>query len=73
MSKHLTAFGATLRKRREALGHSQEEFARLAQVDRTYVSGCERGIRNPTILVLWRLANALGCHPAELIGGRSPK
>jgi transcriptional regulator with XRE-family HTH domain len=37
-----------------------------AGVDRTYVSRLERGIENPTIVILERLARALGAHIAEL-------
>jgi transcriptional regulator with XRE-family HTH domain len=39
---------------------SQEQLAERAGLDRTYVSGVERGRRNPTLDVLQRLANALG-------------
>jgi transcriptional regulator with XRE-family HTH domain len=48
-------------------GISQEDLAGLAEVDRTYVSGIERGKRNPTILVVAKLAKVLGTTPAELI------
>jgi transcriptional regulator with XRE-family HTH domain len=41
------------------LGISQEDFADRVGLDRTYVSGIERGIRNPTLLVLLRLAQVL--------------
>ena len=44
---------------RVALGLSQEDFAGRVGLDRTYVSGIERGLRNPTLLVLLRLAQAL--------------
>lgn len=42
-----------------ARGISQEDFAGRVGLDRTYVSGIERGLRNPTLLVLLRLAQAL--------------
>ncbi|MCC7015648.1 MAG: helix-turn-helix transcriptional regulator [Rhodospirillales bacterium] len=38
---------------------SQEELAFEADIDRTYMSGLERGVRNPTALVLDQLARAL--------------
>jgi transcriptional regulator with XRE-family HTH domain len=38
---------------------SQEEFAHQAEVDRTYASGIERGVRNPTLRVMARMAKAL--------------
>ena len=40
---YLTAFGLAVRRRREKLGMSQEQFAFAAELDRTYVSGIERG------------------------------
>jgi len=52
--------GLNLRRLRTQKGWSQEEFAFEAGVHRTYVSGVERGIRNPTVLVLNELATALG-------------
>lgn len=52
-------FGATLRNRRLALGLSQEQFADLAGLDRTYVGGVERGKRNVSIVNIKKLADAL--------------
>jgi transcriptional regulator with XRE-family HTH domain len=49
------------------LGISQEDFADQVGLDRTYVSGIERGIRNPTLLVLLRLAQVLAVPVAELL------
>ncbi len=51
---------------REHKGWSQEKFAEMAGLDRTYISGIERCIRNPTVDVIERLAEALGVPPAEL-------
>lgn len=59
--------GANMRKAREAMGVSQEELADLAGVHRTYVSGVERGVRNPTVTVLERLAKALKVKPGSLL------
>ncbi|MBI4996836.1 MAG: helix-turn-helix transcriptional regulator [Rhodocyclales bacterium] len=39
---------------------SQESLALAAEVDRTYVSQLERGIANPSLLILYRLAKTLG-------------
>lgn len=52
---------------RVALGLSQEDFAGRVGLDRTYVSGIERGLRNPTLLVLLRLAQALEVSVTELL------
>ena len=56
-----------LRLARERAGISQETLAELASVDRTYVSGIERGKRNPTIVVLAKFAKALGTTAAALL------
>lgn len=57
-----------LRRLRTDKGWSQEEFADRAGLHRTYVSGVERGVRNPTITIVAALAKALGVPPAELLG-----
>ena len=49
-----------LRNLRLGRDWSQEELAARSGLDRTYVSGVERGVRNPTVEVLDRLARALG-------------
>ena len=54
------SLGPAIRRHRELIRLSQEELAARAGLDRTYVSGVERGRRNPTVDVLQRLANALG-------------
>jgi transcriptional regulator with XRE-family HTH domain len=55
----LTRFGLRLRALREKAGFSQEELAERAQVHRTYLSGIERGRRNPSLINLLRIAKAL--------------
>lgn len=60
-------FGKRLRALREERGWSQEEFADRAGLHRTYVSAVERGVRNPTLSVLERLAKALGIKLSELL------
>jgi transcriptional regulator with XRE-family HTH domain len=52
---------------RGELGWSQEELADQANVHRTYVSGVERGLRNPTVTVLERLAKALEVTASTLL------
>jgi len=59
--------GANLRRAREGLGISQEELADRAGLHRTYVSGVERGVRNPTVTVLEKLAKALKVKPSTLL------
>ncbi len=60
-------FGLRLRELRRASGRSQEDLADLAGLDRTYVSGCERGRRNISLLNIVRLAEALDVDPTELL------
>lgn len=52
--------GNNVRRLREKQGVSQEELAARAGLHRTYISGVERGVRNPTIVVLEKVADALG-------------
>ncbi len=59
--------GLNLKRFRRELGLSQEEFAFKAGLHRTYISGVERGVRNPTILVLEEIALALGVPSAKLL------
>lgn len=53
------AFGSAVRQLREKSGISQETLAERADLDRTYVSGVERGVRNPTLRIIEKLAGAL--------------
>lgn len=59
--------GINLRCARENLGVSQEELADLAGIHRTYISGVERGVRNPTIIVLEKIAKALKVKSSALL------
>lgn len=52
---------------REDRGWSQEELADEAGIHRTYVSGLERAVRNPTITVVERFAKALRTSASELL------
>lgn len=60
-------FAANLRKTRLDAGFSQEALAAKAGLDRTYISSCERCIRNPSIRTVERIANALSIAPADLL------
>ena len=59
--------GKNVRQYRELKGLSQEELAFDADMHRTYVSGVERGVRNPTVLIVAKLAQALGVEPCKLL------
>ena len=56
-----------IRRHRVLRGLSQEALAVDAQIDRTYVSSLERGLENPTVVVLDKLAVALSIPIAELL------
>lgn len=62
--------GKNVRRYRQEMGISQEELAFRAGMKRSYLSDLERGIRNPTVRALGRLAGALKCSPADLISTR---
>lgn len=53
------AVGQAIRVRRETLGQSQEGFARIVGVHRTYLGAIERGERNPSLDNLVRIAAGL--------------
>ena len=59
--------GKNMRKFRIAAGLSQDEIALRMGVEQTYVSGLERGLRNPTLLTLERAARALNVALTELL------
>ena len=62
-------FGKVLRERRRKLGVSQEAFADLCELDRTYVGGIERGERNVALVKIEKLARALKISLSELFRG----
>jgi transcriptional regulator with XRE-family HTH domain len=59
--------GLTVKELRGKKGWSQEELGFETELHRTYISGIERGVRNPTVTVLARLADALGVTPGRLL------
>lgn len=63
----LKAVGQAVREARDELGVSQEELGFESDLDRTYISGIERGVRNPTVESLARLCGALGVRVSELM------
>ena len=67
--KALAAFGQNVAKFRNERGFSQDKLAEEASLDRTYVSGIERGVRNPGIKVVIRLARALSVTTDQLCRG----
>ncbi len=68
-SRLLVRFGGRVRELRQAAGLSQEAFAERCDLDRTYISGIERGKRNVSLENLKVLASALNVTLSELLDG----
>ena len=64
----LRAFGEAIRHRRIVLGASQEGFAELCGLHRTYVGQVERGEKNVSFENILRISSALGVNASELFG-----
>jgi transcriptional regulator with XRE-family HTH domain len=65
----LSALGKNVRSAREKNELTQEKLAEIAELDPTYVSGIERGLRNPGIKNVAKIAKALGITISELCKG----
>ena len=59
--------GTNLKAFRKERGLSQEELAHRCGLHRTYISGVERGIRNPTVVVLEKIAKGLEIATSRLL------
>jgi transcriptional regulator with XRE-family HTH domain len=66
MAQVCRVLGSNVKALRLLLGMSQEELAFQAHIDRTYVSQVERGVSNPSVLVLVKLSGILGVEVQEL-------
>jgi len=67
MDSYRKLLGDNLRRLRKAKGLSQEAFSLRCDIDRTYISGIERGIRNPSLDTLIEIAKTLDVTLAELL------
>ena len=65
----LIQFGRNVARLRDKAGLSQDKLAEKADLDRTYLSGIERGVRNPGIKIVIRLARALRVTVDQLCKG----
>ena len=66
-AKVAIAFRRVLRELRRQKGLSQERLASLGDFDPTYASLLERGLRTPTLTIIFRLADVLETHPWWLV------
>lgn len=63
------AAGRVIADRRRRAQHTQESLAEACDLHPTYVSQLERGLKSPTLRVLFRLAGAMGVSPSTLVKG----
>jgi transcriptional regulator with XRE-family HTH domain len=66
-------FGQNVRLIREKKGWSQDRLSEESNLHRTYISGIERGVRNPTITIVHKLALALDASLADLFNDQGQK
>lgn len=59
--------GNNVRRLRTEKDWSQEELADQTGLHRTYISGIERGVRNPTVTIIAKMAEKLGVEPSEIL------
>lgn len=60
------SIGRIISEARRSKGISQEELAHRAEIDRTYISQIERGIGNPSLFIVFRVAQSLDLTLAKL-------
>lgn len=59
--------GENVRRIRESKGWSQDKLSEVSGLHRTYISGIERGVRNPTIKIVQEIAVALAVSTSQLL------
>ena len=69
VTQRQVVLGARISERRTNLGLGQERLALDAGLHRTYLTTVERGMRNPSLETLCRIASALNCDVADLVQG----
>lgn len=67
MKNEVIKFGQKLRGIRLKKKMSQGDIARILNVHRSYISGLERGVRNPSLLTIQKVARALNINAKDLI------
>ena len=69
---HTPQIGPYLKQFRKRNGKTLDDLAKGSGVSKSMLSQIERNQANPTVAVVWRLANALGVPLADLLGGERP-
>jgi transcriptional regulator with XRE-family HTH domain len=59
--------GSVISAKRKLIGLSQEELAFRAEIDRTYISQIERGVSNPSLLVIFKISKVLQLRLTDLL------
>ena len=59
--------GRNVKRIRESKGLTQEGLAEVSGFSQQYISGLEKGLRNPTVITIYELASALGVSHLELV------
>ncbi len=72
VSATLLSIAANVRRRRLALGLTQEAFAERARIDSRFFRFVEQGVKDISISSLVRLAHGLNCRPADLLAPAEP-
>jgi transcriptional regulator with XRE-family HTH domain len=68
----LTIFASNVRGERKRQGITQETLAAASGITASEVSRIERGLREPRLLTIVRVANGLGVAPSDLLNGVGP-
>lgn len=61
------SFSKVLQEARERKGLTQEQLAFASNLDRTYISLLERGLRNPTLETFFKISQSLDLDPSEFV------
>lgn len=63
----LKTFGKNIQRLRKSKGLTQEELGERANVNYKFISEIERGLKNPSCMVIYKICRALGISPAEIL------
>lgn len=71
MDELALVIGQNIRKRRKERGLTQDDFALVSKIDRSYIGRIERGEANLTVEKLYIIAAVLDCEPASLLPSKA--